>query len=134
MLPLTERSATELARAIRERECSALDVVEAHIERHRRYAPRINALVAERFEAAREEAVAVDARLSGAAGQSAGGPGDSPPPLLGVPFTVKESIALQGMPQSAGLIARSAYRCAQTAPAVQRLIDAGAIPLGVTNT
>src|SRR5581483_3199579 len=56
------------------------------------------------------------------------------PPLLGVPFTVKETIALQGMPQSAGLLARRAYRSPGTAPAVTRLLDAGAIALGVTNT
>jgi fatty acid amide hydrolase 2 len=31
-------------------------------------------------------------------------------------------------------VARREYRSTSTAPAVQRLIDAGAIPLGVTNT
>ena len=54
--------------------------------------------------------------------------------MLGVPFTVKESIALAGMPNSAGLVARRDHRASASATAVQNLVDAGAIPLGVTNT
>ncbi len=128
MSALIERSASQLAAAIRRRELTATEVVEAHIERHRRVAPRINALVAERFEQAREEAAAADAQIAAAAAD------DALPLLLGVPFTVKESIALRGMPQSAGLTLRGDYRAEETAPPIQRLIDAGAIPLGVTNT
>ncbi len=128
MTALTERSASDLARAIREGEVTAAEVVEAHIERHIRCAPRVNALVAERFQAARNEAAAADRRVASA------GPGTSLPPLLGVPFTVKESIALAGMPNSAGLVARRDHRATASATAVQQLIDAGAIPLGVTNT
>jgi len=122
---ITSRSAVELAGAIRRSELTAVEVVRAHIELHRRVAPRINALVAERYEAALEDAAAADALVAS---------GAELPPLLGVPFTVKETIALKGMPQSAGLVARREYRSSANAPAVQRLIDAGAIPLGVTNT
>ena len=78
---IIERSAVDLAAAIRDRELSAVEVVEAHIERHRQWGPRVNALVAERFEQARAEAVAADGQVA-AGGQM--------PPLLGVPFTVKE--------------------------------------------
>jgi Asp-tRNA(Asn)/Glu-tRNA(Gln) amidotransferase A subunit family amidase len=128
MAPITQRSATELAGAIRRRELTAVEVLEAHIALLRRAEARINALVADRFELALAEAVAADERIAGAA------PEEALPPLLGVPFTVKESIALAGMPQSAGLIARRDIRATDTAPVVQRLLDAGAIPLGVTNT
>ena len=38
----------------------------------------------------------------------AAGGDDDLPPLLGVPFTVKESIALAGMPQATGLLVRDA--------------------------
>jgi fatty acid amide hydrolase 2 len=127
MRRLTEASALELARAIRRREVSAQEVVRAHIERHRAWAPSLNAVVAERFDAALREAAAADERVAEA------GAGELPP-LLGVPFTVKESIALDGMPQSAGLVARRDFRSSDTAPAVTRLIDAGAIAMGVTNT
>ncbi len=128
MTGLTERSAVQLAAAIRRGEVSATQVVQAHIDRHRAVAPRINAIVADRFAAALREAEAADQRVAAA------GPDDTLPLLTGVPFTVKESIALAGMPQSGGLVARREYRSPTSAPPVQRLIDAGAIPLGVTNT
>jgi fatty acid amide hydrolase 2 len=125
---MTARSAVELARAIRDREITAAEVVEAHIERHEQFGPRINAIVASRFDEAREEAAAADALIA-----SCSSPADLPP-LLGVPFTVKESIAVRGMPSSAGLAARRDFRSPESAPAVRRLCAAGAIPLGVTNT
>jgi fatty acid amide hydrolase 2 len=103
-------------------------VVEAHIELHRRVQPSVNAIAADRFEEARAEAADADALVARS------DTGNGLPPLLGVPFTVKESIAVRGMPSSAGLAARRDYRCEQHAPPVQRLVDAGAIPLGVTNT
>jgi fatty acid amide hydrolase 2 len=125
-LPLTQRSASELARAIRAGEVSSREVVEAHIETCEAFQPRTGAIAVERFAAARDEADAADARIAaGAAGEL--------PPLLGVPCTIKESFALQGMPNSAGLLARREHRAPSTAPTVQRLLDAGAIPLGLTN-
>jgi fatty acid amide hydrolase 2 len=127
MTAITESSALALARAIRARELTATQVVEAHIAVHERFGPRINAVAAERFEAAREEARAADERVQAAA------PDAELPPLLGVPYTVKESIAVRGMPLSAGLLARRDHRSPDSATAVQRLTDAGAIPLGVTN-
>lgn len=125
-MALTERSAVELARDMREGRVTSREVIEAHIEVLE--AARLNALVADRFDAARADADAADARLSSAAKGA-----DDLPPLLGVPCTVKESISLKGMPNSAGLVVRSEHRATETAPAAQRLIDAGAIPLGVTN-
>jgi fatty acid amide hydrolase 2 len=128
MPEVTERSALELAAAIRRREVSAEDVVTAHIELLRGAASRLNAIAADRFDAARQEAADADARLAH------GGDGEELPPLLGVPFTVKESIAVEGMPNAAGTLARADVRAPSSAPTVQRLRGAGAIPLGVTNT
>jgi fatty acid amide hydrolase 2 len=125
---LTERSALDLAAAIRAGEVSSRDAVEAHIERLRAVQPRINALAADRFDAARREAEAADRRVAEADDD------ERLPPLLGVPCTVKESIALAGMPNCAGLLARRDHRATESAPAAARLVDAGAIPLGVTNT
>jgi fatty acid amide hydrolase 2 len=132
MAALTERSAFDLAGAIHRREVTSLAVVEAHVERLRSTHSRINAVVAERYEAALEQARVCDQRvaLTSVRAAVAGGL----PPLFGVPFTVKESIALEGMPQTAGVLARSGQRPTRSATAVQRLTDAGAIPLGVTNT
>ncbi len=125
---LTERSAIELARAIRTQETSARDVVEAHIERLEYMHERINAVVVNRYDAARADADAADDLIARTADV------DDLPPFLGVPCTIKESIAMAGMPNCAGLVSRQALRSNENAPTVQRLIDAGAIPLGVTNT
>ncbi len=128
MTAITERSAISLARAIRAGELTAAQVVDEHIGLHERFAPRINAIAADRFADARLDAAAADRRIAAAA------PDAELPPLLGVPCTVKESIAVRGMPLSAGLVARRDVRATENASAVQRLVDAGAIPLGVTNT
>jgi allophanate hydrolase len=53
-------------------------------------------------------------------------------PLYGIPFAIKDNIDLAGVPTTAGCPAY-AYMPAQHAAVVQRLIDAGAIPLGKTN-
>ncbi len=121
-----------LAAAIRGRELTASQVVEAHIEKLTRTGAQLNAIVAERFDAALDQARELDQEIGGAALR--GLALDELPPLAGVPFTVKESIALERMPHSAGLLARREHRAGRSATAVERLIDAGAIPLGVTNT
>ncbi len=126
--PLTERSATDLAHAIRTRETSSRDIVEAHIERIEHTQERINAVVVDRFDAARADADDADALVAATADP------DELPPFHGVPCTIKESIAMAGMPNCAGLVSRNQYRSTENAPTVQRMIDAGAIPLGVTNT
>ncbi|MEA2192190.1 MAG: aspartyl-tRNA(Asn)/glutamyl-tRNA(Gln) amidotransferase subunit [Solirubrobacteraceae bacterium] len=125
---LTKASALELARAIRRGETTSRDVVDAHIERLEATHARINAVVVDRYDAAREDADAADALVA-----STDDP-DALPPFHGVPCTIKESIAMKGMPNCAGLVSRSAWRAPANAPTVQRMIDAGAIPLGVTNT
>lgn len=53
-------------------------------------------------------------------------------PLGGVPFAVKDNIDVAGLPTTAGCPAY-AYTPERHAVAVQRLVDAGAIPVGKTN-
>jgi allophanate hydrolase len=59
---------------------------------------------------------------------------DSPDrlPLYGVPFAIKDNIDLAGHPTTAAC-PEFAYTPRASAPAVQRLVDAGAIPIGKTN-
>jgi Asp-tRNA(Asn)/Glu-tRNA(Gln) amidotransferase A subunit family amidase len=125
--PLAERSGLSLARSIRTGELSARQVIDAHIALLEEVNPKVNAVIAPRFDAARAEADAADARIAGAEDP------DSLPPLLGVPCTIKESIAVEGMPNSAGVVARGEYRAPRSSPAAGRLIEAGAIVLGMTN-
>jgi fatty acid amide hydrolase 2 len=119
-------SAVRMAERIRAGELSSRGVVEHHIEAIRRVNPRINAVVADRFDAAIAEADAADV-LRARAPELCGAP------FFGVPCTIKESISLAGMPNSSGLVARARERARRDATAVERLRRAGAIALGVTN-
>lgn len=64
------------------------------------------------------------ARLDGVAPESL--------PLYGVPFAVKDNIDLAGVPTTAAC-PEYAYTPTRNAFVVQRLIDAGAVPIGKTN-
>jgi fatty acid amide hydrolase 2 len=115
-------SATALAARHREGALRSRALVLAHIDAIRARNPALNAMVADRFEAAVAEAEAADAATPGSLG-----------PLQGVPCTVKETFELTGMPYSGGLPARKDLRATKDAFAVARLRAAGAIPLGVSN-
>jgi allophanate hydrolase len=53
-------------------------------------------------------------------------------PLYGIPFAVKDNIDVEGLPTTAGCPA-FAYTPVASAPAVARLVEAGAIVIGKTN-
>lgn len=127
MSSLLTLSALELAAGVRAGRWSSREAVDAHIAEIERVNPVLNAVVFPRFDDARREADAADARLA------RDGP-DGLPPFHGVPCTIKECFALTGMPQTAGLVSRAAYRAPEDATAVHRYRAAGAIPMGVTNT
>lgn len=119
-------SAVQLAQRIRAREVRARAVLDAHIERIEYVNPKLNALVKARFEQARAEADAADARIEREDAAQL-------PPLLGVPCTIKECLAFEGMPHTAGLISRKGVVAQADAPVVARVRAAGAIPMGVSN-
>ncbi len=124
MAELLTASACELADRIRKGELSSSDVVNAHISQIERVNPVLNAVVRTRFEDARIEARAADAKLSRK---------EPVGPFHGVPCTIKECFALTGMPNTSGLLARKGWLATEDAAAVAKLRAAGAIPLGVTN-
>lgn len=124
---LLDAPAWRLAALIRSGEVSPVEVVDAHIARVEEVNPRLNAMVAERFDDARREARAAEARVRHAAD-----PADLPP-LLGVPCTIKEFLGVRGMSWTAGLWARRGRRADVDATVVTRLRDAGAIVLGISN-
>jgi allophanate hydrolase len=53
-------------------------------------------------------------------------------PLFGIPFAIKDNIDLEGLPTTAACPAYG-HRPRESATAVRRLIDAGAVPIGKTN-
>jgi allophanate hydrolase len=72
----------------------------------------------------RDDALAAAARLAEAGPQGK--------PLYGAPFAVKDNIDVAGMPTTAACPA-FAYTPERSAHVVQRLVEAGAIPIGKTN-
>jgi Asp-tRNA(Asn)/Glu-tRNA(Gln) amidotransferase A subunit family amidase len=102
---------------------SAAAALEAHITRIAEVNPQINALVHERFAAARAEAQAADAL-----------PPERRGPLHGVPITIKDAFDVAGLPTTCGLTSRAGRVVTHDAAAVARLRAAGAIVLGTTNT
>ncbi|HEX6121745.1 MAG TPA: amidase family protein, partial [Ktedonobacterales bacterium] len=121
---LTGLSARELAARIAAGELSAVEVVEAHIQRIEAVNARLNAVVVTRYDEARAEARAADERR--ARGEPLG-------PLHGVPITIKESLDLAGTPATFGIPARKRILATSDDPYVARLRAAGAIVLGKTN-
>jgi fatty acid amide hydrolase len=121
---LTELGAAELARLIASGAVSSREVVAARIARIAAVNPKLNAVVAPRFEEALAEAAAADAAQ--ARGESRG-------PLHGVPVTLKECFDLAGTPSTFGLPQRATHRATADDPYVVRLRRAGAIVLGKTN-
>ncbi|HVF43211.1 MAG TPA: amidase [Pyrinomonadaceae bacterium] len=118
-------SATELARAIREREVSSAEVVEAHFKRIAEVNPKVNAIVLQTEEAARSRAKEADEAL--ARGEVWG-------PLHGVPVTIKDAFEMAGVVAAGGTKGRAAFVPAEDATGVKRYKEAGAVILGKTNT
>jgi amidase len=116
--------ATELARMLRERELSAVELLDLHAARIEERNGELNAIVLPRLDEARAETLAADRALAGAAEVG---------PLHGIPFTCKEAIAVAGMrwPNGSRLFADAVAD--YDAPAVRRMRGAGAILLGKTN-
>jgi allophanate hydrolase len=76
------------------------------------------------------ELVGRDELLAAARRLEADGPAGKP--LYGIPFAIKDNIDLAGHSTTAACPAFS-YQAAQSAEAVRRLIEAGALPIGKTN-
>ena len=124
MTELVKQSAAWMARAVREREVSAVELLDAHAARIEERNGDVNAIVLPRLDEAREEARAADAQ--GARGEPVG-------PLHGVPFTVKEVIPVAGMPCTNGSLLLADHVSEHDGDVVRRMRGAGAILLGKTN-
>jgi amidase len=121
---LWHMSATELAEAIRSRQVSSQDVIEAQLERIEAVNDSINAVVIVMAEQALKAAGTADRAVADGADLG---------PFQGVPFTVKENIDVTGTPTTQGLRALSDAYPSRDAPIVERLKAAGGIPIGRTN-
>jgi amidase len=117
-------SAKQLSEAIRAKELSSLEVVDAHLRRIAQVNPKLNAVVQLAAKTAQAQARQADAAL--ARGEVKG-------PLHGVPFTAKDSLCTAHVITTAGTPGLAHYVPVQDATVVARTRAAGAILLGKTN-
>ena len=118
-------NAMDLAALIRARRVSAREVMAAHLEQINRLNPRINAIVARLDdETCLALADAADARTA------RGGP---LPPLHGLPTAFKDLQPAVGFPFTRGSIIYKEAMPAEDSVLVERVRNAGAIPIGKTN-
>jgi len=117
-------AAQEIAQLVSTRKVSALEVVNAHLERIGDVNPELNAVVVRLDEQSRNHARRMDRDLAS---------GAAPGRLAGVPFTVKESFDVAGTPSSAGSRRHADRLATVDSPLVKRMRDAGAILVGKTN-
>src|SRR5215210_1607851 len=121
---LTTLSATRMAQLIAGRELSAVELVNAHLERIEALNRTLNAFVFVDVEGARRQARVAEAAVLR---------GDTLGPLHGVPISIKSSVSVAGMPCETGSPFRRGVRGERDATLVSRARAAGAIILGVTN-
>lgn len=124
---LTAQSVVELARLMRARLISPVEVVEAHLRRIDNLNPQLNAVVAlapDALERAREAEHEIMRRSSNDEDTGA---------LCGVPLTIKDTIETKDLRTTSGSRLRATHIPARDATAVARLKAAGAIVIGKTN-
>lgn len=122
-MALWEQSAAEVAREVGAGNVSARDVTEAVLARVDRIDGRVGAYLTPLHDVARTCAQRVDERVKG--GERL--------PLAGVPLAVKDNMCLAGTRTTCGSKILENWTAPYTATAVQRMIDAGAVPIGKSN-
>ena len=118
MSGLHDLSARKLLKGYKSRKLSPVDVIDDVIARAERCEPKVNALWAEDFDAARKAAKASAARWK---------KGEPVGRLDGVPITIKENIATRGVAVPVGTAATQLVPAAADAPPAARVREAGAI-------
>jgi aspartyl-tRNA(Asn)/glutamyl-tRNA(Gln) amidotransferase subunit A len=121
---VTAISLRELRDGVVEGRLKASDLVDGYLKRIDERNEEINAFLSLASESAQRTAHALDAAAER---------GDPLGPLAGVPVAIKDVIAIEGQPATAGSRILEGYTPPYTATAVRRLKAAGAVILGKLN-
>ena len=109
-----------MARGIREKKLSPVELAEAHLKQIEKHNPALNAFVVTLEEQALARARELEKLPAAGA-------------LHGVPVTIKDSFDIAGLPTYCGSRSRLNHRASRDSTAVARLGAAGAVILGKTN-
>ncbi len=126
-LSLTVRQALQ---ALQDGSLSSEELTRAYLGQIERLEGRIHAFITLTAEKALEDARRADSRRLAAQRH----PDEPLPPLLGLPIAVKDLLTLTGVRCTCGSRILENYIPPFTATAVQRLLDAGVVIVGKTNT
>ncbi len=119
----THLTISELRHLLDDRELSARELLGLHLERIEAADADVKAFLRLTTAKAAEQAQAADRALrDGTAG-----------PLAGIPMAVKDVLCVKDVETTAGSQILKGFKPPYTGTAVQRLFDAGAVMLGVTN-
>ena len=118
------RTAVDIAAGVRAGELSALEVLDEHLERVVLREAEIHAFNHLTEEAARAAATELDRRVAA---------GEDPGPLAGVPVALKDNLCTEGVPTTCSSRILEGWIPPYTATVVERLVAAGAVPVGKTN-
>lgn len=116
--------AHQLAQMIRQRELSAVEILEAHLEQIAKHNSKINAIATLDEERARKRAIEADEALAN---------GENWGALHGVPITIKDSLETSGLLTTSSYPPLKNHIPQQDATTVSRLRQAGAIIFAKTN-
>ncbi len=123
-LDLPYLSAVELLAALRSGDLSAIEALDALVQRVEDRDPEINAVVTRDYEQAQATASAIDDAR--AAGRAVG-------ELAGLPMTVKDSLMTEGLVTTSGAPELADFVPELDAAPVARVKEAGAVVFGKTN-
>ncbi|TFB64027.1 Asp-tRNA(Asn)/Glu-tRNA(Gln) amidotransferase subunit GatA [Cryobacterium sp. Hz9] len=124
MTYLTKLSAAALSELLVSKQVSAVEATRAHLDHIAAVDTDLHAFLHVAADAALNTAAAIDARRVA---------GESLHPLAGVPIAIKDVLATQDMPTTAGSKILEGWVPPYDATVVARLRAAGLIPLGKTN-
>ncbi|MGA8575108.1 MAG: Asp-tRNA(Asn)/Glu-tRNA(Gln) amidotransferase subunit GatA [Candidatus Cybelea sp.] len=120
---LIEKSAAEIAEAVRAQRTSAAEITEATLARVEAVEGVVGSYLTVLGDFARSQAAAVDARVRNGERLA----------LAGVPVAVKDNMCLDGTRTTCGSKILEHWVAPYTATAVARMLEAGAVPIGKAN-
>jgi len=123
MKAVWERDASEIADSVRLGNLSAVEVLDAHLERIARLDSELNCVCYLDADAARARAAEIDANVAS---------GDDPGPFAGVPIGVKELASVAGWPETHASVVYADRIAECDDNEVSRLRAAGAVITGLT--